>query len=153
MCFFFFSSRRRHTRSLCDWSSDVCSSDLAIPGEEPPMIRLTAMLRRNPALSAEDFHAHWRDVHATKILSVPGIGDHVVRYEQHPRIADGSGSWTGSEGFDGVTMQWFRSIDDFNRMIADPRYQEIVGPDERHLLDLAGGVYLLTDEPRTVIGD
>src|SRR5690349_22860878 len=26
---FFFSSRRRHTRSLRDWSSDVCSSDLA----------------------------------------------------------------------------------------------------------------------------
>src|SRR5438034_1659892 len=25
---FVFSSRRRHTRSLCDWSSDVCSSDL-----------------------------------------------------------------------------------------------------------------------------
>src|SRR5438132_9779018 len=27
---FFFSSRRRHTRSLCDWSSDVCSSDLFV---------------------------------------------------------------------------------------------------------------------------
>src|SRR5438034_5398130 len=27
---FFFSSRRRHTRSLCDWSSDVCSSDLLV---------------------------------------------------------------------------------------------------------------------------
>ena len=25
---FFFSSRRRHTRCSCDWSSDVCSSDL-----------------------------------------------------------------------------------------------------------------------------
>src|SRR4051812_49820524 len=25
----FFSSRRRHTRLTCDWSSDVCSSDLA----------------------------------------------------------------------------------------------------------------------------
>src|SRR2546427_6939783 len=25
--FFFFSSRRRHTRFDCDWSSDVCSSD------------------------------------------------------------------------------------------------------------------------------
>src|SRR5690242_11793816 len=24
---FFFSSRRRHTRLTCDWSSDVCSSD------------------------------------------------------------------------------------------------------------------------------
>src|SRR2546430_3826298 len=29
ICFFFFSSRRRHTRFDCDWSSDVCSSDLA----------------------------------------------------------------------------------------------------------------------------
>src|SRR3712207_7049962 len=27
-CFFFFSSRRRHTRYWRDWSSDVCSSDL-----------------------------------------------------------------------------------------------------------------------------
>src|SRR5256886_14259887 len=37
--FFFFSSRRRHTRFDCDWSSDVCSSDLVrgfrAPGPEP----------------------------------------------------------------------------------------------------------------------
>src|SRR2546430_7459598 len=32
---FFFSSRRRHTRFDCDWSSDVCSSDLGVyePGD------------------------------------------------------------------------------------------------------------------------
>src|SRR5690606_39560340 len=29
LCLFFFSSRRRHTRFSRDWSSDVCSSDLA----------------------------------------------------------------------------------------------------------------------------
>src|SRR5207237_1879981 len=29
LVFFFFSSRRRHTRFKCDWSSDVCSSDLS----------------------------------------------------------------------------------------------------------------------------
>src|SRR5947199_10223314 len=34
MSCFFFSSRRRHTRCLSDWSSDVCSSDLA--GEPAP---------------------------------------------------------------------------------------------------------------------
>src|SRR5256886_11651925 len=33
---FFFSSRRRHTRFDCDWSSDVCSSDLALPPDTPP---------------------------------------------------------------------------------------------------------------------
>src|SRR6185312_14130229 len=31
MFFLFFSSRRRHTRSDRDWSSDVCSSDLECP--------------------------------------------------------------------------------------------------------------------------
>src|SRR5256885_12342141 len=29
VCYFFFSSRRRHTRLQGDWSSDVCSSDLS----------------------------------------------------------------------------------------------------------------------------
>src|SRR6266700_5439548 len=32
--FFFFSSRRRHTRFSRDWSSDVCSSDLFYPKRE-----------------------------------------------------------------------------------------------------------------------
>src|SRR5207248_4907488 len=32
--FFFFSSRRRHTRSYGDWSSDVCSSDLDFMEEQ-----------------------------------------------------------------------------------------------------------------------
>src|SRR5438132_3615623 len=38
MSCFFFSSRRRHTRSLCDWSSDVCSSDLLTRKLLPQMI-------------------------------------------------------------------------------------------------------------------
>src|SRR6266511_3521971 len=33
-CFFFFSSRRRHTRFSRDWSSDVCSSDLRLQRED-----------------------------------------------------------------------------------------------------------------------
>src|SRR2546430_5990395 len=35
-CFFFFSSRRRHTRFDCDWSSDVCSSDLSTKYVQAP---------------------------------------------------------------------------------------------------------------------
>src|SRR5256886_6619497 len=35
--FFFFSSRRRHTRFDCDWSSDVCSSDLHAPARGGPV--------------------------------------------------------------------------------------------------------------------
>src|SRR2546430_15396608 len=40
--YFFFSSRRRHTRFDCDWSSDVCSSDL---GRDPAyLVRENARL-------------------------------------------------------------------------------------------------------------
>src|SRR3972149_3718604 len=38
--FFFFSSRRRHTRFDCDWSSDVCSSDLGVAYHEHNKERL-----------------------------------------------------------------------------------------------------------------
>src|SRR5258705_6371060 len=37
LVFFFFSSRRRHTRCLSDWSSDVCSSDLCAGHAADPL--------------------------------------------------------------------------------------------------------------------
>src|SRR6267143_5456201 len=54
--FFFFSSRRRHTRWNCDWSSDVCSSDLVwIPGVLSKETIVWAARKRYPyiALSTE----------------------------------------------------------------------------------------------------
>src|SRR2546430_13091249 len=36
--FVFFSSRRRHTRFDCDWSSDVCSSDLTVIDQLSPLL-------------------------------------------------------------------------------------------------------------------
>src|SRR5207248_5197698 len=43
-CFFFFSSRRRHTRSYGDWSSDVCSSDLCHANQTAKAARSTPVL-------------------------------------------------------------------------------------------------------------
>src|SRR5260370_40061278 len=45
MLLFFFSSRRRHTRFKCDWSSDVCSSDLTA------MVSNTASMMRSAPLT------------------------------------------------------------------------------------------------------
>src|SRR5690606_39887294 len=39
--FFFFSSRRRHTRFSRDWSSDVCSSDLGLTLDQPHLSALS----------------------------------------------------------------------------------------------------------------
>src|SRR5690349_24020958 len=51
--YFFFSSRRRHTRSLRDWSSDVCSSDLVDRLRQRGLVdehRLEAALQRGVLL-------------------------------------------------------------------------------------------------------
>src|SRR6267143_6217268 len=48
--FFFFSSRRRHTRWNCDWSSDVCSSDLTQRDTGGKPARLYALTREGEEL-------------------------------------------------------------------------------------------------------
>src|SRR5437868_3666757 len=50
---FFFSSRRRHTRSKRDWSSDVCSSDLELDPEE-----MRRLLARYYAIASESVELH-----------------------------------------------------------------------------------------------
>src|SRR5690349_1784733 len=46
---FFFSSRRRHTRSLRDWSSDVCSSDLSARADDLAAAIILDMTRGSSA--------------------------------------------------------------------------------------------------------
>src|SRR5260370_21847831 len=50
--FFFFSSRRRHTRFKCDWSSDVCSSDLTTVSNVG--LKVSAILRFDPSQGTAD---------------------------------------------------------------------------------------------------
>src|SRR5204863_6516180 len=68
--FFFFSSRRRHTRSLRDWSSDVCSSDLwRLPVTLPFSLEKTARaLQRLPANETQV----WRDGALFRSLRMAG---------------------------------------------------------------------------------
>src|SRR5438309_8006515 len=50
--FFFFSSRRRHTRWNCDWSSDVCSSDLLLVSQYKPTMAPAALIPKATVLRA-----------------------------------------------------------------------------------------------------
>src|SRR5207249_9736926 len=53
--YFFFSSRRRHTRSKRDWSSDVCSSDLSRSTTRRASDRSLPRASRTPAELSSTF--------------------------------------------------------------------------------------------------
>src|SRR5690348_17699301 len=71
MSYFFFSSRRRHTRWTGDWSSDVCSSDLIDD------IGLGAEFMRS-----HGYEKGW------------GVGRHVLGSNYFYYVQDPWGSWT-----------------------------------------------------------
>jgi uncharacterized protein (TIGR02118 family) len=106
-------------------------------------------LRRREGLSPAEFHAHWREIHGPLIVSSRS-GGHVVRYEQHPRPLDDYDG-DGDPGFDGVTVQWFESMDAYRAHMAEPDFPDIWADIER-FLDTDRLHFIVTEHPRVVIG-
>src|SRR5260221_13561306 len=78
---FFFSSRRRHTRSLCDWSSDVCSSDLQ------PRRRLAAR-RTEPQAAMSTTQESGQPPAQPAVLSVRGLSVTFDTYKGPVQVLD-----------------------------------------------------------------
>src|SRR5690625_6853541 len=85
---FFFSSRRRHTRWPRDWSSDVCSSDLA----EPALLeRIGAAGRGLRSVTLAGIHV--RGEHRRGgVLDLRG-GDVSGARSEERRVGKGGGCW------------------------------------------------------------
>src|SRR5215467_13273048 len=86
--FFFFSSRRRHTRLQGDWSSDVCSSDLLTPRGWTPRGGTTSTLFIQTVsgdrhlrldygynVKTQSIDYHWN---VRKAASIFGVSDHAA---------------------------------------------------------------------------
>src|SRR3712207_8112824 len=101
--FFFFSSRRLHTRYLRDWSSDVCSSDLdgevrgVAVGEDPGEVFYGAdgeqdvrgkPLRVEADVAHVDAALGQGPAHETPHVLIPDSGEHGALHSQ-ARRADG----------------------------------------------------------------
>lgn len=107
------------------------------------MVRLITHLKRNPAMTAEEFQAHWRDRHGPLVREK--LGHHIVRYEQLPPVP-------GQE-WDGVAIIWFEHAGKFDEFVADPNYMSDVFPDEQVFLSHGELVFqLVEDDARVIIG-
>jgi hypothetical protein len=112
------------------------------------VIKLTVLVKRNPALSIEDFHDEWR-AHGRMIADEPAFQRYIRRYEQHHRV---HADYRTGDTFDGMVLQWFDSYADFTALLQTPEYVEKMQPDEARLLDLPGMVILFTEEAEVFIG-
>lgn len=119
------------------------------------MVKLTCLLRRKAGMSPEQFHTYWRERHGP-LVAATRSGSHVIRYEQHHRplsdyptegaVADA----TRSEGYDGVTEQWFASMDEYRAHIAEEDFTD-VWADLQNFLDTDRLEFVLTEEGETVV--
>jgi hypothetical protein len=114
------------------------------------MVKLFAVLRRNPEMTHQEFVDHWTGSHGPLIANEPTLARHIVRYEQHVRHHPGALS--GNKDIDGVTEQWFRSMDDFVGFMSEPKYAELIAPDEQRFLDMEHLEFIVTEDPIVVIG-
>ena len=114
------------------------------------MVRLTCLLRRKEGLTPAEFHAHWREVHGP-LIARSASGRHVVRYEQHPRpLEDYEGD--ADPGFDGVTVQWFDSMDAYRAHMREADFGDIWA-DIEQFLDTDKLHFVVTEHPRLVMGE
>lgn len=115
------------------------------------MIRLVSVLKRKPGTTHDQFLDHWFNLHGPLIRSC-SAAKYVRRYEQHPAAWPAAGSRQPEPEFDGVTIQEFDSVDDFMAHMGEPDFPEVMADTER-FLDTSNILWLLTEEPRIVIGD
>lgn len=120
------------------------------------MIKLLCFLKRNPKLTRAQFHDHWANVHGPLFANTPELSRYVARYEQNPRsegdyMRDPETLPYEEQGFDGVTVMWYDSIEQFKAMVEDPVYQEKVMPDEAYLLGESPTSWIIAGEENVII--
>src|SRR2546426_48943 len=105
MVFFFFSSRRRHTRLQGDWSSDVCSSDLKIDAEgfDLPILETLEDLVRSqrPFLQVEMF-----SLRKSSTAYRLGLYDFLVRHGYAVHRVEGNADYLGDRITSDNLMRW-----------------------------------------------
>src|SRR2546430_14321653 len=102
---FFFSSRRRHTRFDCDWSSDVCSSDLLAQGDRrlfagdvTERLQELAVPGRGDSLTCRVRPRHVRPRGDTGVALLADVPVLAVGLVPEPHRIVGIGPWGGERG-------------------------------------------------------
>ena len=106
------------------------------------MIKLTILLKRNSAMTHDEFVTYHREHHADLFMSVPVVQANVAAYVQQHTV-DESVEGLPPAPFDGVTELWFEDAENNRRLFTDEEYLRVIRPDEMKFCDLDAAAFLL----------
>lgn len=117
------------------------------PGGAPEAgMSMLCILRRKAGMSLEEYHDHWLNRHGPLFQDIAELRDPLLGYEQNHAL-----DLPGAE-YDGLTQQWFHSLEAWIESLGVPSVREVVDPDVASFLDPAGIAFVLAGPPTVVIG-
>jgi uncharacterized protein (TIGR02118 family) len=118
------------------------------------MVKLMACLRRKPDMSEDAFHQYWKETHGPLVKSVTEFSRYVRRYIQSHTAQDVGSIFPpqATPPYDGIAELWFDSVEQMQAAFAEPRYLEIIRPDEQRFIDLPNCVSFIVDDVPMVEG-
>ena len=109
------------------------------------MIKMTILLRRNPAMSHDEFVAYHRDTHAPLFSSLVEVKEHVRRYVQCHSTGERLDGLPDNH-IDGSTELWFEDMAGITGVFHSANYMAKIRPDEEKFLDLHACEFLVGTE-------
>jgi len=111
------------------------------------MMKVFALLPKKSGISDEQFHRHWREVHAPLALRISSLR----RYVQSHRLPQQISGFSSSP-YEGVAEVWFDNPAAALGLRENPEYLEGAFRDEPNFIDTAGLTFLVTRENVVVAG-
>jgi uncharacterized protein (TIGR02118 family) len=114
------------------------------------MLKVDILVRRNPAMTHDQFVAYWRDSHAKLFFSQPIVRKTVRRYLQSRTVADAPKGLNVAD-YDGIAQLWFDDMKGFLDYAQSDNYRDVIRIDEEKFTD-PKRVELLFSEETSIIG-
>lgn len=119
-------------------------------GRESATAKLLCMVRKNAALERSHFHKHWLEHHGGLFINEPDLNKDILVYDQNHR-SEADYEMGPERNQDGVTEQWFESIERFYKSLKEPIQKTHVEPDVAYMLDPKGTHFIMSDLPEVII--
>jgi uncharacterized protein (TIGR02118 family) len=109
-------------------------------------VKFIGLSRRPDGWSHDEWCRYWIDVHGPLAHGIPEFTRYYGRYVHNYVMALDDGWLDGQRDYDGIVEEWLETAADMARCLAEPKYLELVRPDEVKFVDFSRSHMVLAEE-------